>query len=52
VIQRAEQDRDLAEFGVRFGVMSSEQAIYDSGRVERGAADDEQAHQVTSGRER
>jgi arginyl-tRNA synthetase len=35
VIQRAEQDRDLAEFGVRFGVMSSEQAIYDSGRVER-----------------
>lgn len=35
VIQRAEQDRDLAEFGVRFGVMSSEQAIYDSGRVDR-----------------
>jgi len=34
VIQRAEQDRDLADFGVRFGVMSSEQAIYDSGRVE------------------
>ena len=33
VIQRAEQDRDLADFGVRFGVMSSEQAIYDSGRV-------------------
>jgi arginyl-tRNA synthetase len=33
-IQRAEQDRDLAEFGVRFDVMSSEQAIYDSGRVE------------------
>ena len=38
VIQRAEQDRDLAEFGVRFGVMSSEQAIYDSGRVERALA--------------
>jgi arginyl-tRNA synthetase len=34
-IQRAEQDRDLAEFGVRFDVMSSEQAIYDSGRVDR-----------------
>ncbi|HKT59562.1 MAG TPA: arginine--tRNA ligase [Gemmatimonadales bacterium] len=34
-IQRQEQDRDLAEFGVRFDVMSSEQAIYDSGRVER-----------------
>jgi arginyl-tRNA synthetase len=35
VIQRAEQDRDLAEFGVRFSVMSSEQAIYESGRVDR-----------------
>ena len=35
MIQRAEQDRDLADFGVRFDVMSSEQAIYDSGRVER-----------------
>jgi arginyl-tRNA synthetase len=35
VIQRSEQDRDLAEFGVRFDVMSSEQAIYESGRVER-----------------
>ncbi|HUR94171.1 MAG TPA: arginine--tRNA ligase [Gemmatimonadales bacterium] len=34
-IQRKEQDRDLADFGVRFDVMSSEQAIYDSGRVER-----------------
>jgi arginyl-tRNA synthetase len=34
-IQRAEQDRDLAEFGVRFDVMSSEQTIYDSGRVEQ-----------------
>jgi arginyl-tRNA synthetase len=38
VIQRQEQDRDLADFGVRFDVMSSEQAIYDSGRVERGLA--------------
>jgi arginyl-tRNA synthetase len=36
VLQREEQDRDLAEFGVRFDIMSSEQAIYDSGRVERG----------------
>jgi len=34
-MQRLEQDRDLADFGVRFDVMSSEQAIYDSGRVER-----------------
>jgi arginyl-tRNA synthetase len=34
-IQRQEQDRDLADFGVRFDVMSSEQAIYQSGRVER-----------------
>jgi arginyl-tRNA synthetase len=34
-IQRAEQDRDLADFGVRFQVLSSEQAIYDSGRVEQ-----------------
>jgi arginyl-tRNA synthetase len=42
VIQRSEQDRDLAEFGVRFDVMSSEQAIYESGRVER--ARDLRAH--------
>ncbi len=32
-LQREEQDRDLADFGVRFDVMSSEQAIYDAGRV-------------------
>jgi arginyl-tRNA synthetase len=37
-MQRIEQDRDLADFGVRFDVMSSEQAIYDSGRVERALA--------------
>jgi arginyl-tRNA synthetase len=37
-MQRAEQDRDLAEFGVRFDVTSSEQAIYDSGRVDRALA--------------
>ncbi len=34
-MQREEQDRDLADFGVRFDVMSSEQAIYDAGRVDR-----------------
>jgi arginyl-tRNA synthetase len=34
-IQRAEQDEDLAQFGVVFDVVSSEQAAYDSGRVER-----------------
>ncbi len=37
-LQRTEQDRDLAEFGVRFDVMSSEQALYDSGRVTRALA--------------
>ena len=37
-IQREEQDRDLAEFGVRFEVMASEQAIYDGGKVERALA--------------
>jgi arginyl-tRNA synthetase len=35
-IQREEQNRDLAEFGVHFDVMSSEQSIYDDGKVERG----------------
>jgi len=34
-MQREEQDRDLAEFGVHFDVISSEQAAYDAGRVER-----------------
>jgi arginyl-tRNA synthetase len=34
-MQREEQDRDLADFGVRFEVLSSEQAIYDAGRVTR-----------------
>jgi arginyl-tRNA synthetase len=37
-IQREEQDRDLAEFGVRFDVISSEQASYSSGRVDRAIA--------------
>lgn len=32
-IQRAEQDGDLADFGVRFDVMSSEQAVYHRGAV-------------------
>jgi arginyl-tRNA synthetase len=34
-IQREEQDRDLADFGVHFDVFSSEQTIYDAGRVDR-----------------
>jgi arginyl-tRNA synthetase len=34
-LQRAEQDRDLEDFGVRFDVMTSEQSMYDSGRVAR-----------------
>jgi arginyl-tRNA synthetase len=37
-IQREEQDRDLRDFGVRFDVMTSEQAVYDGGKVERGLA--------------
>ncbi len=37
-LQRKEQDRDLADFGVRFDVMSSEQAIYDAGQVEGAIA--------------
>ena len=32
-MQREEQDRDLASFGVRFDVMTSEQAIYDRGAI-------------------
>ncbi len=34
-IQREEQDRDLRDFGVRFDVMSSEQSLYDGGKVDR-----------------
>jgi arginyl-tRNA synthetase len=34
-LQRTEQDQDLAQFGVRFDVISSEQAAYDTGRVNR-----------------
>jgi arginyl-tRNA synthetase len=33
VMQRAEQDATLADFGVRFDVVSSEQRIYDQGEV-------------------
>jgi arginyl-tRNA synthetase len=34
-LQREEQDRDLAQFGVRFDVTTSEQAAYDAGSVDR-----------------
>lgn len=34
-MQREEQDRDLAQFGVRFDVTSSEQATYAAGGVQR-----------------
>ncbi len=33
-LQRAEQDEDLRTFGVTFDVLTSEQSIYDRGRVE------------------
>ena len=37
-LQRAEQKQDLQQFGVEFDVWSSEQAIYQSGEVERALA--------------
>jgi arginyl-tRNA synthetase len=37
-LQRSEQDDDLRNFGVRFDVMTSEQGIYDKGRVEHALA--------------
>lgn len=37
-LQRAEQDRDLAAFGVHFDVISSESALYENGAVERTLA--------------
>jgi arginyl-tRNA synthetase len=37
-MQREEQNRDLAEFGVRFDVLSSEQTIYETGKVEQALA--------------
>jgi arginyl-tRNA synthetase len=36
--QRTEQDQLLADFGVRFDVMSSEQAIYDRGLIDKTLA--------------
>jgi arginyl-tRNA synthetase len=38
LMQRAEQDETLAGFGVRFDVLSSEQALYDKGEVAAGLA--------------
>lgn len=37
-IQREEQDRDLRDFGVRFDVLSSEQAIHDGAKVDEALA--------------
>jgi arginyl-tRNA synthetase len=34
-LQREEQDQDLAQFGVKFDVTTSEQAAYDKGSVDR-----------------
>jgi arginyl-tRNA synthetase len=38
-LQRLEQDRDLTDFGVRFDVFSSEQAVYDRGAVAAALAE-------------
>ncbi len=38
VMQRAEQDATLADFGVRFDVMSSEQRVYEAGDVDAALA--------------
>ncbi|HWC75313.1 MAG TPA: arginine--tRNA ligase [Gemmatimonadales bacterium] len=37
--QRAEQDADLAEFGVRFDVVSSESSMYDRGLIDAALAE-------------
>jgi arginyl-tRNA synthetase len=37
--QRAEQDRDLHEFGVQFDVVSAESELYRDGSIERALAD-------------
>ena len=37
--QRAEQDRDLEQFGVQFDVVSSESELYRDGLIERALAD-------------
>jgi arginyl-tRNA synthetase len=42
-MQRAEQDATLSEFGVRFDVVSSEQAVYDAGDVAAALARLEEA---------
>jgi arginyl-tRNA synthetase len=36
--QRAEQDQLMADFGVRFDVLTSEQSLYDNGKVEAALA--------------
>ena len=47
--QRAEQDRDLAEFGVRFDVVSSESSIYERGMIDATLAElGAQGHTFTS----
>jgi arginyl-tRNA synthetase len=47
--QRAEQDHDLAEFGVRFDAVSSESSIYDRGLIDATLAElAQQGHTFTS----
>lgn len=47
--QRAEQDKDLAEFGVRFDVVSNESAIYERGMIDATLAElGAQGHTFTS----
>jgi arginyl-tRNA synthetase len=46
--QRAEQDEDLREFGVRFDVVFSESALYAGGQIERTLAElDRRGHTFT-----
>lgn len=46
--QRAEQDEDLREFGVRFDVFSSESALYQNQRIDRALAElDGRGHTFT-----
>jgi arginyl-tRNA synthetase len=43
--QRAEQDEDLREFGVRFNVVFSESSLYAAGRIDRALAElEERGH--------
>ncbi|MFN2570359.1 MAG: arginine--tRNA ligase, partial [Gemmatimonadales bacterium] len=47
--QRAEQDKDLADFGVRFDVVSLESSIYERGMIDAALAElDRQGHTFTS----